>query len=272
MCDIMEVVSNRNEISSLNDNKIDGNPKMEYSKITFAGKNNILFCENNVNLVHCNIIFKGNDSLIYLSSSKSNYSLNMQVVHDSVIYIGKNNDLVPPINLNVQEHQNLIIGDECSIGSSTNIRTGDAHIIYDEKTKTRVNKGTSVFIGDHVWLGHQIYVDKGAIIGSGSVVENNSYVASDSILKSNSIYQGNPAKLIKDHVFFTKDYVANFTREDSRVYDKYSSRIFLYENIEGESLDIKKVDGLLSQFDANEKLYVVKKLFIQNKRHNRFSI
>ena len=40
----MEIVSNRDEISSLNDNKINGNPKMERSKITFAGKNNILFC------------------------------------------------------------------------------------------------------------------------------------------------------------------------------------------------------------------------------------
>ena len=39
----METVSNREEISSLNDNKIHGNPKMQQSKITFAGKNNILF-------------------------------------------------------------------------------------------------------------------------------------------------------------------------------------------------------------------------------------
>ncbi|SDA61753.1 acyltransferase [Methanobrevibacter millerae] len=268
----METVSNRDEISSLNDNKINGNPKMERSKITFAGKNNILFCENNVNLVNCNIVFKGNDSLIYLSSCKGNYSLNMQVVHDSVIYIGKNNDLIPPINLNVQEHQNLIIGEDCSIGSNTNIRTGDAHIIYDEESKARFNKGSSVIIGDHVWLGHQIYVDKGVIIGSGSVIENNSYIASNSILKSNSIYQGNPAKLIKENVFFTKDYVANFTKEDSRTFDTYSSRVFLYDVVDGETLDIKKVDGLLSRFDVNEKLDFVQKLFIQNKRHNRFSI
>ena len=171
----MEVVSNMDEISSLNENKINGNPKMQNSKITFAGKNNLLFCENNVNLIHCNIVFKGNDSLIYLSSCKGNYSLNMQVVHDSVIYIGKNNDLIAPININVQEHQNLIIGDDCSIGSNTNIRTGDAHIIYDKESKNRINKGSSVFIGDHVWLGHQIYVDKGvtAVDKDGNDITNN---------------------------------------------------------------------------------------------------
>ena len=268
----MEVVSNMDEISSLNENKINGNPKMQNSKITFAGKNNLLFCENNVNLVHCNIVFKGNDSLIYLSSCKGNYSLNIQVVHDSVIYMGKNNDLIAPININVQEHQNLIIGDDCSIGSNTNIRTGDAHIIYDKESKNRLNNGSSVFIGDHVWLGHQIYIDKGVTIGSGSVIENNSYISSNSILKSNCIYQGNPAKIIKENVFFTKDYVAKFTKEDSRMFDTYSSRIFLYDNVEAETLDVEKVDNLMSRFNIDEKLDFIQKLFIQNKRHNRFSI
>ena len=43
--------------------------------------------------------------------------------------------MTPPININVQEHQNLIIGDEGIIGSGTNIRTSDAHIVYDINTK-----------------------------------------------------------------------------------------------------------------------------------------
>ena len=268
----MEVVSNRDEISSLNDNKINGNPKMEHSKISFAGKNNILFCENNVNLVHCNIFFKGNDSLIYLSSSKGNYSCNIHVAHDSVVYIGKNNDLIPPINLNVQEHQNLIIGDDCSIGGNTSIRTSDAHIIYDESTKKRINNSASVIIGDHVWLAHQIYVDRGSIIGSGAVIENNSHVPANSILKSNSLYQGNPVNLIKEGVFFIKEYATRFTKQDSDVFDTYSSRIFLYKDVAGETLDIKKVDALLSQFTVEEKLDFIQKLFIKNKKHNRFSI
>ena len=268
----MEVVTNRDDISSLNDNKINGNPKMEHSKITFAGINNVLFCENNVNLVHCNIFFKGNNSLVYLSSSKGNYSCNLHVANDSAVYIGKNNDLIPPINLNVQEHQNLIIGDDCSIGSNTNIRTSDAYIIYDESNKKRINNAASVFIGDHVWLGHQIYVERGSIIGSGAVIENNSHIAVDSILKSNSLYQGNPANLIKKGIFFTKDYAPKFTKQDSNAFDTYSSRIFLYEDVVGETLDIKKVDALLSQFDVEEKLDFIQKLFIKNKKHNRFSI
>lgn len=267
----MEEITNTEQISLLKDNKILGNPTIEYSKIHFAGKNNIIFCESNVKLWGCNIVFKGNNSLIYLSSSNG-YCLNVQIVHDSVLFIGKNNDLIPPIHINVQEHQNLIIGDDCSIGSNTNIRTGDAHIIYDRESKTRLNMGSSVVIGDHVWLGHQIYVDKGVSIGSGAVVENNSHIPSNATLKSNTIYSGNPVNLIKSDVFFTKDYAANFTKEDSKDFNTYSSRIFLYDNVPGETLDIKKVDRLLSNFDIDEKLDFIQKLFIRNKKHNRFFI
>lgn len=268
----MEEITNENQISSLKDNKINGSPNIEYSKIRFYGKNNILYCENNVNLVNCNIVFKGNNSLIYLSSSNSNYPLNVQISHDSVIFMGKNNDLIPPIHLNVQEHQNLIIGDDCSIGSNTNIRTADAHIIYNEKTKKRLNNGASVFIGDHVWLGHQAYVDKGVLIGSGAIIGNNSYISPNTILNSNSLYIGNPANFVENEVFFTKDYVANFTKQDSNTFDTYNSRIFIYKNISGQTLDIKKVDEILSNFSIEEKLEFIQKLFIQNKKHNRFTI
>ena len=267
----MEEVTNTEQISSLKENKILGNPTIEYSKIHFVGKNNIMFCENNVKLLGCNILFKGNNSLIYLSSSNG-YTINVQIVHDSVLFIGKNNDLIPPIFLNVQEHRNLIIGDDCSIGSNSNIRTGDAHIVYDKESKNRLNMSSSVFIGDHVWLGHLIYVDKGVTIGSGAVVENISHVPSNTTLKSNAVYSGNPVNLIRSDVFFTKDYVANFTKEDSKDFNTYSSRIFLYDNVPGETLDIKKVDSLLSNFDVNEKLDFIQKLFVQNKKHNRFFV
>ena len=56
------------------------------------------------------------------------------------------------------------------------------------------------------------------------------------------------------------------------MFDTYSSRIFLYDNVEGETLDVEKVDNLMSRFNIDEKLDFIQKLFIQNKRHNRFSI
>lgn len=268
----MESVATINDISSLNENRIMGNPGLHNSKITFHGSGNLLYCENNVNLVNCSILFGGSNSLIYLSSTNSNYSFNLHIFQNSVVFIGRDNNLTPPININVQEHQNLIIGDEGIIGSGTNIRTSDAHIIYDVGTKKRINHSGSVLIGDHVWLGHLSYVSKGVRIGSGAIVDNFSYVKSNCILESNNLYCGNPAKLIKNGIFFTKDYVGNFENEYSDNVDEYISDIYLYSQKPGETLDFDKVNLLLSNFQVEEKLDFIHKLFIQNKKHDRFSI
>ena len=268
----METVTNIDDFSSLKENRITGNPTMSNSKITFNGSGNVLFCENNVNLVNCSILFGGNDSLIYLSSTNGDYSFNLHIFQNSVVFIGRDNNLTPPININVQEHQNLIIGDGGIIGSGTNIRTSDAHIIYDVKTKKRVNHSGSVLIGDHVWLGHLSYVSRGVKIGSGAIIDNYSYVSPNFILRSNNLYGGNPVNLINEGVFFTKDYVGNFEKEYSDNVDEYVSGIYLYSPNSGETLDFNKVDLTLSNFKVDEKLDFIQKLFIQNKKHDRFSI
>lgn len=268
----MEIVTNNDDFSSLKENRITGNPKMSNSKITFQGSGNVLYCENNVNLVNCSILFGGSNSLIYLSSTNSNYSFNLHIFQNSVVFIGRDNNLTPPININIQEHQNLIIGDEGIIGSGTNIRTSDAHIVYDINTKKRINHSGSVLIGDHVWLGHLSYVSKGVNIGSGTIIDNYSYVPSNVKLESNNLYGGNPIKLLKKEIFFTKDYVGNFEKEYSDNVDEYISGIYVYSPKSGETLDFNKVFSLLSSFNVEEKLDFIEKLFIRNKKHDRFSI
>ena len=268
----MESVNSKEQFIHLKVNRIIGNPSLINSKITFEGSGNILYCENNVNLVNANIRFGGNNSLIYLSSSYSNYPIVLFIFQDSVAFIGRDNNMTAPININVQEHQNLVIGDGGIIGSGVNIRTSDAHVIYDANSKKRINNSGSVLIGDHVWLGHLSYVSKGAKIGSGSIIDNYSYVSSNIQLDSNNLYGGNPITLLKKGVFFTKDYVGNFNKGDSEAVDEYSSRIYLYSETPGENLDFNRVDAMLKKFSVEEKLDFIQKLFIQNKKHNRFSI
>ena len=265
----MEYVTKIEDISSLKENRLTGNPQLSNSKVTFQGSGNVLYCENNVKLVNCSIFFGGNNSLIYLSSTNSDYSFNLHIFQNSVVFIGRDNNLTPPININVQEHQNLIIGDEGILGSGTNIRTSDAHIIYDSNTKKRINHSGSVLIGDHVWLGHLSYVSKGVKIGSGTIIDNYSYVPSNIVLESNNLYGGNPVKLLEKDIFFTKDYVGNFENEYSDNVNEYVSGIYLYSQKSSETLDFGKVDSLLSNFKVEEKLDFIQKLFIQNKKHNR---
>lgn len=267
----MESINNIEEISSLKENKIIGNPSLQNSNIVFNGSGNILYCENNVKLLNSNINFAGDNSLIYLSSSKTRYVLNALIFYDSVIYFGKENNIASDLNINVQEHQNVIIGDDCIFGPNTNIRTADAHIIYDGYSKKRISFSSSTLIGDHVWIGHQSYISK-SVIGSGAIIGNNSHVPSNSIIKSNTLNEGNPVNIIKENVFFTNENVGPFTSSDSHNFDEYSSRIYLFKNVPGETLDFDKINELLFNFDINHKIEFIQKLFIQNKKHNRFSI
>ena len=268
----MEEVNNANEISLLENNKIEGNPSLFNSKISFIGNNNILYCEPDINIVNSSIKFMGNNSLIYLSKSKNNYHIIVQIFQDSVMYIGNDNTLSAPITFDVQEHKNLIIGDDCIIGSSTTFRTSDGHIMYDASSKKRINPSSTIFIGDHVWIGHQSYISRGVKIGSGAIVDANSYVGSNRVLKSNKLYSGNPIRLVRENVFFTKEYVGNFTNEDSLNFNEYNSRLFLYSEDSADRLDLDKIDSILNNFNVYEKIDFLQKLFIRNKKQNRFSM
>ena len=268
----MESLKDINNRNDLQDNKIIGNPKLSNSTIFFAGKNNILVCEDGINIVNSSIRFEGSNSVIYLGYTKSNYTLDVHVFQNSTVYIGKDNKLSPTLHINVQEHQNFIMGDDCIVGSNFNARTADAHIVYDANSKKRINYSSSVFIGDHVWLAHQVYIEMGVKIGSGAIVNNNSHVYKNSILKSNKLYSGNPVHSVRENVFFTKDYTGNFTEEDTLKYKDYNSRVFLFNFAENETLNLIKVNELILSLPPEKKIEFLEKLFIKNKLHNRFSI
>ena len=268
----MESIKDINNRDDLRDNKIIGNPKLSNSTIAFTGKNNILVCEDNINIVNSSIRFHGNDSVVYLGYTASNYALDLNVFQNCTVFIGKDNKLSPTLHINVQEHQNFIMGDDCIVGSNFNARTSDAHIVYDMNSKKRINYSSSVFIGDHVWLAHQVYVEMGARIGSGAIINNNSHVYKNSILKSNKLYSGNPAEAVRDDVFFTKEYTGNFTEEDTLSYEDYNSRLYIFDVVGDESLDLNKINDLILNMEPEKKVEFLEKLFIKNKLHNRFSI
>ena len=268
----MESIKDIKDRDKLRDNEIRGNPKLSNTTIAFTGKNNILVCEDNINIMNSSIQFHGSNSVVYLGYTKSIYALDLNVFQNCTVFIGKDNKLSPTLHINVQEHQNFIMGDDCIVGSNFNARTADAHIVYDMNSKRRINHSASVFIGDHVWLAHQVYVEMGAKIGSGSIINNNSHVYKNSVLKSNKLYSGNPTQVMRDDVFFTKDYTGNFTEEDSVSFDDYNSRLFMFDVVGGESLDMDKINDLIFGLEPEKKVEFLEKLFIKNKLHNRFSI
>lgn len=269
----METVKSLEDIEKLENNRIVGNPKFNNTTITFNGNNNVLYCEGNVKLVNAKFAFKGNNSVVYLSSAlNSQYSFNLIIYNNSTFFIGREGTMSSPININIQENQNIIIGAEVTISSGVNIRTADIYPIYENKTNERVNYAKSVFIGDHVWIGHLAYISRGARIGSGSIIENNSFIPHDGKVYSNTIVAGNPAKTEKKDVFYVTNFLAHNNAESSLGTKDYKSDVFIYEVVNQETLDLDKIDQILKQLDVDSRIEFIQKLFVRNKRKNRFSI
>lgn len=269
----METVKSLEDIEKLEKNRVTGHPEMHKSQITFKGDNNLLYCEGNVKLDNAKFTFNGNNSIVYLSSAlNSQYSFNLVIYNDSTFFIGREGNMSSPININIQENQNVIIGAGVTISSGVNIRTADIYPIYDNQTKQRVNFANSVFIGDHVWIGHLAYISRGARIGSGAILENNSFVPHNAKIPSNSIAFGNPVKIDRKNVFYTNDFLAYNRAETSLESKEYKSDVFIYEFVNQETLDMNKIDQIIKSLDSESRLEFIQKLFVRNKRTNRFYI
>lgn len=269
----METVKSQEDITKLKNNRIEGNPEISNSIISFKGTNNVLYCEGNVKISGARFLFEGNNSIVYLSSSmNSQYSFTLVIYNDSTFFIGREGNMSSPININIQESQNVIIGSECSLSSGVNIRTADIHPIYDNQSKQRVNYAKSVFIGDHVWIGHLAYVSRGVKIGSGSIVENYSFLPHNAKVRSNSLVVGNPARVEKQNVFFTKEFLGYHNAEDSLNTQDYKSDVFIYEFVNRETLNLDQIDKILKDLTVEDRLEFIQKLFVRNKRKNRFTI
>lgn len=269
----MESIKSQEDIGNLENNRVVGNPEITNSNITFKGNNNVLYCEGNVKIANANFSFEGSNSIVYLSSALNyQYSFNLIIYNDSTFFIGRENNMSSPININIQENQNVIIGAGGSISSGVNIRTSDIHPIYDNNSKERINYAKSVYIGDHVWIGHLSYISRGTKIGSGAIIENNTFIPHNAKIPSNSLIVGNPAKIERKNVFYVKDFLGYHRAEDSLNTKDYKSDVFIYEFVNRETLDMDRIDQILKELDVNSRLEFIQKLFVRNKRKNRFTI
>lgn len=164
------------------------------------------------------------------------------------------------------------MGDECIIGSGVIIRPSDGFPIYNLENKQRINFTESVFIGDHVWLDYSSYISGGVQIGSGAIIGKKSFVPPYTTIPSNTQVLGNPCKIINKNVFFTNEYVGNYTPNETKTTATYKSNIYSYNYVANETLYLTKINEILNQLSINDRLEFIIKLFVKNKHKNRFAI
>ena len=267
----MEFIKYTSQFEKMIDNKIIGMPELINAEINFRGKNNILFCDNNIKLENVILDFNGNNSIVYLSSDLVN-NFKVEIYNNSFLFLGKDIKLGSSIKISVYECQNVFIGDDCIIGDNAYISTSNSYPIYDGNSKERINYSQSIFIGDHVFFGNYSYISRGVCIGSGAIVGDCTFIEAYSKIPSNSLLSGNPTVIVQKNVFFTDEFLGPYLNEDSLNSKDYRSDVFIYKVVNKETLNINYIDDILKDLSVEEKLEFIQKLFVRNKRRNRFAI
>ncbi|MBD9372123.1 acyltransferase [Rhizobium sp. ARZ01] len=186
-------------------NRIIGVPAFaDRFEVSFAGSNNELHIGQRANLTNTRILFDSSNSKVSIGDH-SIYRGVIRASHGGCVHIGKR--LVVTLNCYISafEGQTVTIGDDCMFATNNEIRTDDAHPIFDRRTGARLNKSKSVTIGNHVWLAAQTAVWKGADIGDGCMIGRNSFV--NSAIPPHCLAAGTPASVIREEIVWDRTHL-----------------------------------------------------------------
>lgn len=264
-------VTDSNQLMDLEENEFIGElPKMTNSQISFKGKNNILICEEGVHLWNCRIDFNLDDSVLYLSKSRYDYSVNIALHKNSICFIGKDTFFNGRTTFVLSEAKNIILGDGCFISYNVIFRTSDGHCIYHADDKNRLNHAGSIYVGDHVWFGQNAMVFKGSKIGSGAVIGAGSVVSNKKVL-SNTTAAGAPLRVIHERTFWTPHSNHEWGEEEIRKMSVSDSDLFVYAP-DGSTLDFDLIEEDLNGFSNPDDVveYLWSKILLGGK--NRFAL
>jgi acetyltransferase-like isoleucine patch superfamily enzyme len=188
-----------------------------------VGRNNVLNIGNRACLNKVIIKIQGSNNKIYIGDNTFiGKNTRLYIFGNNLeLYIGKNCTINHDDELLVQEDNSKIyIGDDCMLSHHINLRTSDAHPIYDAVTGKRSNPAADIRIGNHVWIGANVIVQKGVSIGDGCVIGTYSVVnrkisnpsmangETDS-LPVNSCIAGIPAKVVKQNIRWEREFKTN---------------------------------------------------------------
>lgn len=178
-------------------------------KIRIKGKNNTIKYPKSACLRRVKIEIYGNNNTIlidenaYLHNTYIIIGFSRHKINNAKIQIGKNTGF-NSINIQIGESDSYInIGDNCMFSYDIEITCTDHHSIFNEENNI-INIGKSVEIGSNVWAGKEVRIMKNTKIPDGCIIAQGSIVTKK-FEKENCIIAGNPAKVVKENIHWTKD-------------------------------------------------------------------
>ncbi|MBM6623199.1 acyltransferase [Micrococcaceae bacterium RIT802] len=178
--------------------------------VTFRGSNNTLIIDPTAKIGWLKVRFDCDNGVLELggrSPHRGPLRADVRVGQDSSIRVGKNVTTTKLCMLVAVEGTSLTLGDDVMIASDVEIRTDDAHPIFDVDSGRRINWSKDVAVGNHVWIASRAIVRPGTSIGEGSVVGLNSIVKGS--FPNNCIIAGTPARVVRRNVAWERPHLSN---------------------------------------------------------------
>lgn len=252
--------------------------------ISFAGANNALYTGKSCRLLpytkinlkkNCNCIylgdetkvdkiadlkFYGNNSLIYFCG-KSPVTAVIQIWSNSIFFSGYastfGGDKYHISTLRLQEQKNIILGSATMLARGCYCRNCDGHLLYDAKTKKRINHSKSIIIGNNSWIGQHSFISKGSMIHDGATIGANSLISNKTI-PANCIAAGSPIKILKQDIIIDSKFIGNFLHDDTIRYDVYQCPDMGPQKISFDKLI--QIDSIEPTISSKEKIKCIKNI------------
>ena len=192
---------------------------------TLIGKNNLINLENSL-ILNTTMDVIGNDNSIYIQDrcqisnllirvrgnnhkiilgARSSYLGGVIWIEDDhcKLEIGSGTTIVEATIGVTESGSQVTIGNDCMFAHGIEIRCGDSHAIFDNKSGKRINHAENINIGKHVWIASDVMVLKGVTIGDDSVIAARALVTKS--FPSNSLIGGTPAKILKEDISWDRN-------------------------------------------------------------------
>lgn len=192
------VVGMRNQLTTADPDKI------HRLALDIVGNDNVIEIGENVRLRSSRIKIYGNNHRLQIDDD-CRISGQFDLEGDGSQIHVKTQTTMEFATLSATESKKIVIGKDCMFSEDIIVFTSDSHSIIDLNSGERINSAQDVFIDDHVWLAKSVTVLKGVQIGANSIVGIGSIVTKN--IPENSIAVGNPAKVIKTGVTWSRDLI-----------------------------------------------------------------
>ena len=211
----IEEKTSKNHIYIINKNgKREEVSSVEGLEIIFSGENNVIEMHAPVGKFIQSQIICGESNYIQIGSSKysiSNLKINVCFFCCKLI-IGSNFSCRGTSIYMQEPNTEIHIGNDCMFSEQIFITISDMHTIFENDTKEVINKPQNIYIGSHVWLGFRTSVLKGARLSDYSVAGTGSIITK-SFAESNVIIAGNPAKIIRHNINWSRKPIFKFEEQ-----------------------------------------------------------